>query len=267
MSELLKTFPHFGTKTPLYISLAGITYPDADYRIIRSQSNLSVIEYVVDGAGYIVLNDGEKRVEKDTVYFLPRGMRHEYYADKETPFTKIFLNITGTLCTRLALEYGISDKTIFSGIGLKNSFLKIHEIICSDMSDGEMQATLQGILVEIMAKLSIAADDNKHNDEAMRLKNHLDANIGRIVTAKELAKVVFRSPDYCQKLFSAEYGTTPYAYQIKQKMLTAKSLLTNTNLSVGEIAGRLGYGDIHYFSNLFLQKCGCRPSEYRKSKR
>ncbi|MBQ2390296.1 MAG: AraC family transcriptional regulator, partial [Clostridia bacterium] len=32
-----------------------------------------------------------------------------------------------------------------------------------------------------------------------------------------------------------------------------------------EIAEKLGYNDIHYFSNLFQKKCGYRPSSYRKA--
>ncbi len=165
------------------------------------------------------------------------------------------------------MAYGLSGKHFFCGNILKPVFEKIVSVIHSDMPDSEMQSTLQGIFVEIISKLSIALRENEHSEEALKLRNYLDSNIGQLITSKELSKIIFRSQDYCQKLFNREFNITPYAYQLEQKMQTAKSLLANTNMSIGEIAEKLGYSDNHYFSNLFSKKCGCRPSSYRKSKR
>ena len=141
---------------------------------------------------------------------------------------------------QLVLAYGLSGKYFFDGNGLKPTFEKIADIISSDMPDSDMQAVLQGIFVEIISKLSVAVSENKHSDEALKLKNYLDSNISHIVSTAELAKTIFRSQDYCQKLFSREFGITPYAYQLVCKMQTAKSLLADTDISVGEIAEKLG---------------------------
>ena len=88
--------------------------------------------------------------------------------------------------------------------------------------------------------------------EALALKKLLDANPHRSVSAKELSKTIFRSPDYCRKLFFRSFGITPYAYQLEQKTERAKILLRETSLSVGEVAGEVGYEDLHYFSNFFF---------------
>lgn len=265
MNEFLKPFAH--KKSPFYISLAGVTYPSANYHITRTKADTFVIEYVTDGAGYVFADGKMNYVDKDTVYLLMAGEKHDYYADSENPFQKIFLNISGEFCGQLLLAYGLSGKNFFDGNGLKPTFEKIIDVISLKMPDSEMQTVLQGIFVEIISKLSVAVAENKHSDEARKLKNYLDSNISQLVSVKELSKTIFRSQDYCQKLFSREFGITPYAYQLERKMQTAKSLLTSTNLSIGEIAERLGYTDIHYFSNLFQKKCGCRPTEYRKSRR
>ena len=150
---------------------------------------------------------------------------------------------------------------------MKPTFEKIVSVICSEMTDYEMQTVLQGIFVEILSKLSYASTRTVYSAEACKLKNYLDENSHRIVSAEELSRTIFRSPDYCQKLFNREFNITPYAYQIEKKMQKAKFLLADTNLSIGEIAEKIGYNDIHYFSNLFQMKCGLRPSNYRKSKK
>lgn len=267
LNEYLKLFVGFDKKMPLNITLAGITYPDPNYRTFRPNSNVSVIEYIIDGGGYVILDNKIHPVSKDMVYFLPEGQNHNYYSDSENPFTKIFMNISGEFCQHLAYVYGLSGKPFFDGKGLKPVFEKISDVIHSDLSDNEMQAALQGIFMEIISKLSLTLIENQYSDEALKLKNYLDSNTHRLITMKELSKIIFRSPDYCQKLFSREFNITPYAYQLERKMQTARSLLTDTNISIGEIAEKLGYTDIHYFSNLFQKKCGCRPTDYRKSRR
>lgn len=267
MDEYLKCFADLDKEMPFYITLAGITYPDPTYHITRTRADISVIEYVTDGDGYVILDGKTHHVCRDMIYFLPQGKRHNYYSDSKNPFTKIFLNVSGDFCERLVFAYGLSGKCFFDGNGLKPTFEKIVSVIRSDMPDGDVQAILQGIFIEIISRLSVAMRETKHSDEALKLKNFIDSNPERIVSSNELSKIIFRSQDYCQKLFSREFNTTPYAYQLERKMQTAKSLLADTNLSVGEIAEKLGYSDIHYFSNLFYKKCGCRPSIYRKSRR
>ena len=54
MSEYLKSFVGFD-KMPFYITLAGVTYPTPTYHITRICSNVSVIEYITDGDGYVVI--------------------------------------------------------------------------------------------------------------------------------------------------------------------------------------------------------------------
>lgn len=264
MHEDMKAFPVLSGKPALHISLAGVSYCDRSYRIIRENSSVAVLEYILEGEGWVEWDGIIRGVGKDSIYFLPRGTRHSYYADGENPFTKIFMNINGPLCEQLVQSYGLGGQHFLPGSGLKPVFSRIPEILHGDSTDEEKQAALQGVLVEILARLS---RQQHHSPEALSLKNYIDANTARIVTGSELAQQIYRSPDYCQKLFTREFGMTVYAYQLKRKMLIAQSLLADTGMSVGEIAESLGYGDAHYFSNLFKEKTGLRPLEYRKRHR
>ena len=267
LNEYLRTFGVYGTKSPFTISYAGITYPDPSYHISRAASEVAVIEYVLDGEGYVTVGDKVHHVYPDTVYILSLGARHNYYSDTKNPFTKIFMNISGALGEQLIHDYGLGDKHFFPGEGLRGCFERVLEVAKSSRTDNDVQAELQGIFVEILSRLSTSLAETFYSDEVLRLKSYLDANLGRLVSTTELAHVIFRSPDYCQKIFRQELGITPYAYQLERKMQTACSLLADTQLSVGEIAQKLGYADIHYFSNLFKRKCGASPLNYRKGKR
>lgn len=266
MKEVRKAYPTPTEKAPIHISLAGISYPDPTYHIIRKSSTVSVIEYIVDGEG-LVLHEGKwQRVTKDMVYFLPAGTEHEYMADPDNPFTKIWMNIdSGALCSHLVSVYGLTDRHFFEGKGLKSLFEKVLITIHSESEDNEQQATLHGIFTEVVARLSQQIQFEEHSEEAKKLMKYLNSNTNRMVSGKELCSVIFRSPDYCLKLFSKEFGITPYAYQLERKMEVARSLLCDTSLSIKEIAETVGYGDPQYFSNIFKEKCGVSPLNYRKS--
>ncbi|MDF2571803.1 MAG: two component transcriptional regulator, AraC family, partial [Sporomusa sp.] len=54
-----------------------------------------------------------------------------------------------------------------------------------------------------------------------------------------------------------------YVTQIRLK--EAKRLLSSTTLRISEIAERLGYSDLAYFTNIFKKSCHVTPSEYRKT--
>ena len=265
MREELKAFFEPTQPSALYVSLAGITYPSPSYFINRSVSDFFVIEYVTSGAGYVFFDKKYNFVKEGCVYLLNQGEKHHYYADEKDPFSKIFINISGELCERIITSYGLIGRHIFDGGSVKELFEKIPDIIRSNLSEIEMQAALQALFVEILARLSLFEPCSEHSSEAIKLKSYLDENIHRLVSSKELSRVIFRSPDYCLKLFGREFSITPYAYQIDRKIERAKSLLVETNMSVGEIAEALGYEDLHYFSNLFFKKCGIRPLKFRKS--
>lgn len=267
MNEDLRFFGATKGKTPFYVTLAGVTHPDPNYHITRSSSRVAVMEYVVEGEGYVWGNGKRVHVEKDTVYLLLCGFDHDYYSDAENPFRKIFLNVSGEDCMNLIRSYGLADRNFFDGRGLLPLFERIPRLIAEERDEIEIQGALQGLFVELLSRLSLAGSESEHSEEALALKHYLDLHPERTVTAEELAATVFRSRDYCQKLFRREFGVTPYAYQLNQRMQKAKTLLADTHLSVGEIAEVLGYSDLHYFSNLFVQKCGCRPLAYRKAKR
>jgi AraC-like DNA-binding protein len=61
------------------------------------------------------------------------------------------------------------------------------------------------------------------------------------------------------------YGITPYTYVLNKKIEFAKKLFVDTSLTVKEVATKLCFSDAYYFPNVFKEKVGCAPSQYRKS--
>lgn len=74
------------------------------------------------------------------------------------------------------------------------------------------------------------------------------------------APVVIRS-------FRKHTGQTVVSYLTRAKMDSARLLLTTTELTVLDIAGRLGYSSVSHFNKLFHAATGTSPRQYRHSHR
>jgi len=63
--------------------------------------------------------------------------------------------------------------------------------------------------------------------------------------------------------FLAETGHTPHQYYLRSRVKMAARLLETTNLSIKDIAARLGYADPAHFARQFKAVSGSSPGEYR----
>lgn len=71
---------------------------------------------------------------------------------------------------------------------------------------------------------------------------------------------------YLSNLFSSMEGITLEQYIIRQKIERVKELLFYDELSLSEIADRLGYSSVAHLSGQFKKITGLTPSELKKSR-
>ena len=81
-----------------------------------------------------------------------------------------------------------------------------------------------------------------------------------------LAERAYLNNNYFSKLFSSQVGLTPQQFLLKIRMERAKELLRYTDLTVGEVAEKVGFADALYFSRAFRRYAACSPSEFRRTK-
>ncbi|SDF82554.1 response regulator transcription factor [Sporolituus thermophilus] len=84
------------------------------------------------------------------------------------------------------------------------------------------------------------------------------------INLTDAARRIHMNPSYLSQLFKQEMQVCFVDYVTDLRMKEAKRLLATTTLRISEIADRLGYADLAYFSNIFKKHTGYSPSEYRK---
>lgn len=89
---------------------------------------------------------------------------------------------------------------------------------------------------------------------------HLDLSVD------ELSCRAFMSRRSLTRHFRAATGTTPYAWILEQRIQVARKLLAeHSDLTVEDIAGRVGFGNAGALRQHFLRSVGCTLKRYREA--
>ncbi|MBQ9882101.1 MAG: PocR ligand-binding domain-containing protein, partial [Synergistes sp.] len=86
------------------------------------------------------------------------------------------------------------------------------------------------------------------------------------VAMKDMARLCHLSPGYFSRVFNRDTGETFVSYVNRRKTELAKVMLRETDKSVTQIAGELGYINISHFISLFKRFEGITPKVYRQYK-
>lgn len=108
----------------------------------------------------------------------------------------------------------------------------------------------------------IDALDRLASDAAVRI----DGGALTDGSVADLASELKVSERHLRRVIAREFGVSPVQLAQTQRLLLAKRLLTDTNLSVGEVAFASGFSSLRRFNALFQERYRLNPSGLRKTR-
>ena len=120
------------------------------------------------------------------------------------------------------------------------------------------------------------ADDSKRfelTEETAHLKSsrliqvvhYMQEHVQEQIDMNTLCDVFYMSRSTLQHLFHKEFGCGPMEYFSRMKIRRAREMMREENCNITEIAARLSYGSVQYFSRQFKKEMGMSPMEYLSS--
>ncbi len=110
-------------------------------------------------------------------------------------------------------------------------------------------------------------DSSHHDETVLEGQQWLQDHLSRPVSIAGLAKFLGISSRSLNRRFQKATGYSPQAYLKSQRIASARDLLRQSNLSVSEVAWRVGLQDVSYFSKVFRAHFGMPPLQYRRAVR
>lgn len=249
---------------PCKVFNMGITYPNSHYKIVRAKSRIFIIEHVISGKGYLLVNGKKFTLEAGDTYILEQGSSHTYYADEKNPFKKIWINFYSYCYGDFLKSLNMNDIYYFKKINIEPFFTKLFllEKVSPFMDDIAFQAYDIVLSLTLYIKECLCKKERSDIPEFIKqIKNKIDENYK--ITIESICKDFNFSRPTIIKLFKKYYDITPNQYRIKNIMNAACIYLINSDKSIVEISLLLGYPDAYSFSHAFKKSIGVSPSQYR----
>ena len=93
---------------------------------------------------------------------------------------------------------------------------------------------------------------------------YIEENCGNIDSINEIAEYLGCTDRHLRRIFTEEFNVSPVQYLQTCRLLLAKNLLTETNLTIVDIAMASGFGSLRRFNDLFKNHYRLSPTALRK---
>lgn len=108
-----------------------------------------------------------------------------------------------------------------------------------------------------------SATDSERRRTVTQVMQYVKDNIEQPIALEEVARFVGLSSGYLSKLFKADTGMRFTSYVQQEKVRAAKNLLASGRYRVHEVALKLGFENVTYFTKLFRAQVGRTPQDYK----
>lgn len=235
--------------------------------------NINLKEYVVEEGDIVIL--------KPCTLHSFKQYENEKMVSKTIMFDLSMLNSNVTDACSIKyftpfLDNKVSYPTILkpSDKGYKNIKNCIDKLfLCYEEKNEFFELQLKSYLFELFYILfkecfeihdcSTKIKDDTTNDIKAILE-YIKINYMNPISIKDLANVVNFSEHYFMRFFKKYMGMTCVDYINEYRLKIATNLLQTTDMTIMEIALKVGVNNISYFNRIFKKKFNLTPKEYRK---
>ena len=256
-------------------------YPDKNVPVAGYDNRLF---YVKSGNASICFEDTRETLSKNTLIFIPSGVFYRF-ENFERPIELLCFNFDVTRSAffpknsvRPTEEKDFDASIVFEKdkpeefarpIYLRDAsafYEKLYEIVreFTAREDGYREKS-QALFTTVLITLCrlIPSEKRKEDRLVSAVRDYLNDHFAEDFRAETLETVFHYHPNYVNRVFKDTLGTTIHNYLIARRIEVSKQLLVSTNLTLEEIAQRIGFKTHPHFSQTFRRITGVSPKEYR----
>lgn len=209
-------------------------------------------------------------ISEGTLFIVFPNVWHRYKPDRTTGWDEYWIEFAGDAAEAFVknstLQASAPILTVQNITKFVDLFLDIIDI--SQRQPHGFEYTLSAQTFSLLTSMIIERDtqnnEDRENTEAIRkARQILLADIETPVDLKQLSMRLGMSYSLFRKTFKTITGFSPHQYRLNFRLYRAAQLLKSSDLQVSQIAEKLGFNSIYYFSELFKKKNGISPLDYR----
>lgn len=227
-----------------------------------------IVSLVLEGR--LMYRHGERRylLEPGMVLVIPPGTSYSFDTFSTGGYRKLVVEFAGphleSVCTtlglnRFAMQYIGGDDSLLACIDSIGALL--------DRSDRETLPDLLAAGYKLLLMLSGYLRGGSQNASLLAAaQQKLETALDRPLEMKAVAAELGMSLTNLNRIFREKLHISPQKYRNTCRVAQARELLWLSELSIKEIAARLGYCNQFYFSQEFRRYTGQTPTAFRRER-
>jgi AraC-like DNA-binding protein len=230
------------------------------------------VHYITEGEGVYENRSGRFRIGPGSLLFTSPGEWHRFKPKKSTGWVEHYVGFSGDFAQRIFGRPWFTQKNAVVNVGYREEILDTYYKVFNFVIEEKpgYQQVSAGMVMKLLGY--IVSFDRQKDFSGKRVEKIIQCACFTIRENVE-AKIDFQTfagdnnigYSYFRKMFKKYTGISPVQYHLDLKILRAKELLLQSDMSIKEISYNLGFQSIYYFSRIFKSKMGVAPSEIRKS--
>lgn len=228
--------------------------------------------YITNGRGVFESESVKQtEIEAGTIIFLFPNERHRYKPDSDTGWDEYWVGLKGAIVDNLYASNILRRDTPCLYIGFNDSVFDLFSCIIEQTKQEKpgYQPLISGAVLHLLGTchsiMKQAGTGNKDSENIINKARLLfRSNINNTYSAEQAAKELNVGYSWFRKSFKNYTGLSPGQYYLQLKIEKAKEMLTNSEVPIKQISIELNFESTFYFSKIFKEKTGVRPTDYRK---
>lgn len=250
------------------------TGKDPLYKIWH-KSNQSMFIYMYSDGGSIVCSEKSYPIQKGVLCFVGAGKYHYTIPNLPESYDRSKLFVSSDELDKISEVLPVASNNFSSGSFIYASIdetqrSKIEDIFQKIKEHEHDETYGKWILISCVIELLVFL--NKYSIEnttpaigvISRAVEYINANIEKNITIDKICSQIHMSKYHFCRQFKKATGTTVMNYILKTRIVMAKNILSNENISITEISNRCGFSSVSYFSRVFKEETGVSPLNYKK---
>lgn len=228
--------------------------------------------YITNGSGWFSSQHFKKsqKVTAGTMLLLFPGEWHSYAPDSATGWDEYWVGFRGQHIDNRVNKGFFSVKEPLHMIGLNSKIIEHYEEIINlaQKEKAGYQQMIASIVLSIFGTVYYMSKNEQYTGSYLVEKINearilIKKNVENELSPESVAQTLGMSYSWYRRMFKEYTGVSPVQYQLQQKLLKAKELLTTTDQNISEIAYAINFENVGQFSTFFKKKEGITPSEFR----
>lgn len=248
--------------------------------------------YVVNGSGTLELDGKELPIGPGHILYWPSGTAYAFHPEEDEALHLIIVNFDFTQANAdilqplpLVTPQGYRSSNRLESITFDNAAVFESSIVVNNVpavlpylqvmaEESEtpqimntfQQTNLLRVVLTILYRVSYSHLDRKSSNSFNKILDYVYNHYAEPLSNKKLAVHFNYHPNYISQLFTQHTGISLHQYLLRIRVRQALYLLQTTELSVSEVATKVGFGSTSYFCQYFKKSTGYSPASFKLNK-